>query len=159
MGAGALYTVQVAWVPLEVIAVVLLSMSGGAAGQRGGTTEQQNQTHRAKISKPAADMKNETLKPARNTEQTKTCKRPCGLMAVVQPSNKRCNNYIWPRHAQVGTNVKKNVPMLPRVLLWRVLTPQKSIGTNRMEQYLPDVLVLIGCRHRTDSMRPAKTVF
>ena len=28
-----------------------------------------------------------------------------------------------------------------------------------MEYYLPDALVLIGCRHRTDSMHPEKNSF
>ena len=37
--------------------------------------------------------------------------------------------------------------------------PPKSTGTNRMKHYLPDELVLIGCRHRTDSMQPEKSSF
>ena len=37
--------------------------------------------------------------------------------------------------------------------------PPKSIELNRMEYYLPDELVLIGCRHRTDSMQPEKSSF
>ena len=37
--------------------------------------------------------------------------------------------------------------------------PPKSTGTNRMQYYLPDELVLIGCRHRTDSMQPEKNSF
>ena len=36
------------------------------------------------------------------------------------------------------------------------LTPLQGTGTNRMEYYLPDELVLIGYRHRTDSMQPEK---
>ena len=35
----------------------------------------------------------------------------------------------------------------------------KSTGTNRMEDYLPDEFVLIGCRHRTDSMQPETISF
>ena len=34
--------------------------------------------------------------------------------------------------------------------------PPKSAGTSRMEDYLPDEFVPIGCRHRTDSMQPEK---
>ena len=37
--------------------------------------------------------------------------------------------------------------------------PPKSTGTNRIEDYLPDELVLIGCQHRTDSMQPEKCSF
>ena len=34
--------------------------------------------------------------------------------------------------------------------------PPESIGTSRMEYYLPHELVLIGCGKRTDSVQPAK---
>ena len=36
------------------------------------------------------------------------------------------------------------------------IPPRKSTWTNRMGYYLPDQFVLIGCRHRTDSMQPEK---
>ena len=51
MGTEALDTVQVACLPLEVIAAVFLSMSDGAAEQRGGTYRATDQTHQAKVIK------------------------------------------------------------------------------------------------------------
>ena len=39
----------------------------------------------------------------------------------------------------------------------RVLTPlQRALGRTELNIYLPDELVLIACRHRTDSMQPVK---
>ena len=42
----------------------------------------------------------------------------------------------------------------------RVLTTlQRALDRTEMECYLPDEVVLIGCRHRTDSMQPERNSF
>ena len=61
---------------------------------------------------------------------------------------------------QVSPRIRKSTTL--RSTLWCsqgvAYPPPRSTGTNQMEDYLPHEFVLIGCRHRTDSLQPEKTI-
>ena len=68
----------------------------------------------------------------------------------------------WLAQWLIRHNRKKEVQASNRSQRWLracLNPPPKSTGTNRMDYYLPDELVLIGCRHRTDFMQPDKNSF
>ena len=58
-----------------------------------------------------------------------------------------------------GSGDKNGGPANKKGLRACLNPPPKRTGTNRMQYYLPDELVLIGCRHRTASMQPEKNSF